>query len=34
MYAAVCDACAVELIACPTEEEADAGKFFWELESE
>ena len=32
MYAAICQACGRELIACPTEEEATAGTFCWEVE--
>jgi hypothetical protein len=34
MFAATCYACGSELISCPTHEEADAGKFFWEVEPE
>jgi hypothetical protein len=33
MYAAACGTCTAELIACPIEEEAATGKFFWELEA-
>ncbi len=30
MYGATCQACETKLLACPTYEEAEAGKFFWE----